>query len=216
MQSPLPLPANMRAWNATASGSQGITSTPMKTRHNVAERSRSPQKRIPGSVAPKLNFPGFENSFMQSTPVKSPTSARTRRPSGLGMDVEGTPRRQSQAGPSRQRDDVFSPSKRSPSKREAAIGRLPPKDDFIQDFDMEMPHSTPQRARRASSPAMDFGDMSSVLGSDVNDMILDSDKGDLEDDHYEGLDFREEVCISILLYVFTNKCNSSFSSIVCF
>lgn len=155
---------------------------------------------------PKLNFPGFENSFMQSTPLKSPTSARTRRPSGLGADTtfEGTPRRQSQAGPSRQKDDIFSPSKRSPSKRDAPIGRLPPKDDFIQDFDMDIPHSTPQRIRRASSPAMDFGDMSSVMGSDINEMAVDSEKGDLDDDNYEGLDFREEVCASPSFHTLIN------------
>ncbi|KLO18422.1 hypothetical protein SCHPADRAFT_899814 [Schizopora paradoxa] len=193
VQSPLPLPPNMRAWTASATGSQGLTSTPMKARHGPAERSRSPSKRTQGSVAPKLNFPGFENSFMQSTPIKSPTSARTRKPSGLAMDIDGTPRHQSsQAGPSRQRDDVFSPSKRSPSKRDAASGRLPPKDDFIQDFDMEIPQATPQRVRRASSPAMDFGDVSSVMGSDIIDMAIDSEKGDLDDDHFDGLDFREE------------------------
>lgn len=207
--SPIPVHPEMRNWSSgTQSGPSGWNSqshTPSKRRTST-ERGKSPKPLAKHrQVVPELKFPGFDNSFVPTSPVKSPTRRRSM-PSGL----ETSPLKGKGKVPARSQEPsnvLFSPVKmasqminRSPKPREDEF----PTDDNIQDFDLDLDVSSNRQRRsgkdpgRGSSPGHDVPDSSSFMGSEF---LEESEQEQMEiDQTFEGIDWRDEVIILGLLF----------------
>lgn len=165
----------------------------------------------------ELKLPGFENSFVQSTPLKSPTRRRTEpaipeTPSRSPLKGKG----KAPAGGHEASNVMFSPVKmasQSFNRSPRNIGNTFPADDTIQDFDIDMDVSANRRRQsgkdfgRGSSPVHDIPDTSSIMGSETFG-DLEQEQMDI-DESFDGIDLREEVRIAIIFLIFFSKIFSS-------
>ncbi|KAI5123947.1 hypothetical protein M0805_006361 [Coniferiporia weirii] len=200
--SPIPLPPAMRNWASpnTAGPSRSYLPKENLSQKRAGLRDMSP--KIPTKTRLEPKFPGFENSFLGSSPVKSPSRGRrpstnhelpeTRTPQ-KGVNGKGTAKGQGTIG-------VFSPVKMpqlnwQQDSRQTQNG--PPADDFIQDFDADTgmsfgsPCSRSKVIREGSSPNPDQGDYSSVVDMD----LVEEPDGDalLKDEDFQDIDWSEEL-----------------------
>ena len=205
--SPVPIPPAMREWNMTRStGSNkasALTDALMNNTENRGDnRSRIGTKLRPS--APEMKFPGFENSFVQSSPLSSPTRPRklsaTTRNASARTPTKSERAKASNSTPTRAKNGALSPVK-LPSLN------LKPQanpdfdelqgDDYIQDFDIDMGANDGSPRSRCksltdSSPTTDRG-LDSVGDLGFSDDI-DRDVG-ADGDVFEGINWGEEVCL---------------------
>ena len=197
----------MRGWANVPVGSQ-MESNAMKIttpshRSTIAGRSgfgKSPRVLLkPRLAAPEMKFPGFENSFLQVSPSKSPS--RNSRLGRHGRETLGmrSPRRADVGRTSTPKKDkarpaVFSPVKVPPLSFEPSVpvnDDLMPIDDAIQDFDIEMREVELQKdivEKNGLDP--EFEDLQSIDDSECPVQI----GGDTPlNEHFVGIDWLDEV-----------------------
>ncbi|THH05276.1 hypothetical protein EW145_g4910 [Phellinidium pouzarii] len=209
-QSPISIPIGMRNWassNAAGpSGGYSVRQTPSRRRQNFEGESPKISAGTHSAV-PEPKFPGFENSFLQSSPLRSSPHRST---SNLELRNNRTPQKHSRdKGKDNARErganGPFSPAKIPPLNLRPSLAvayNNPPTDDFIQDFDGDVvindgsPRRPFKAVKEGSSPGLDQGDFSSVIDSEL---ICDPD-GDilLEDDSFRGIDWNEELHFMLL------------------
>ena len=185
MNSPVPIPEAMKSWNPRANSGWASNSQMPAT-----QRRTSPHKAM---ATAEPNFPGFENSFLQSSPIKSPTARKSR------------PR-----APVKTRQDNLSVS---PSKgKQRAVDRemlltSPTKNRFMNfsqfagadaqgiDEDIDMDEDISYNSSRDRSTfleklveAKNVDDLSPVAESKNTEPLFDSDA-------ILSIDWRYEVCV---------------------
>ncbi|KAH8119396.1 hypothetical protein DFH11DRAFT_1564797 [Phellopilus nigrolimitatus] len=202
---PIPLPSAMRGW--TSPNPAGLikdstleeTPSRQRIRFETYDQEKSPRNAAKTRLAgPDLKFTGFENSFLQSSPVKSPSRLRH---SAANLPAIYTPRKKARGkGKEAMASGVFSPVRMPPLTLRPNTGHDRDRsfiDDSIQDFnvDVEMGDGSPriysESVRDGSSPGRDPGDLSSVVDME----LLDDPEGStsLEADNFDGIDWSEEL-----------------------
>ena len=177
----------MKNWNAgTVSGLERSNSV-LQTPSRAPVTRRKKQEMQEQANASDLQFPGFQNSFAQSSPHRSPT-----KPLKSGTQGKAKNKEKSQDGSS---SILFSPSKGPPR---AFVFDDIGGDEPIQDYDAEAApepgDGSPRRRTsrlQATKHGPDVPDTPSVNGVELP---LDFDDNQVDvDDRFRGIDWKEEV-----------------------
>lgn len=195
-QSPIPMPPAMRSWNSGIVNGLERSTSLLQTPSRAPVARRKGQERQEHANAPDLRFPGFQNSFAQSSPLQSPS-----RPIRIGTQNKSNSNSNNSKGKARS-DDTSRPILFSPSKG-------PPRtfvfddsggDDTIQDYDADLaPEIGDGSPRRRSSRLLtkhgpEIPETPSVNGIDLP---LDFDDNHiLAVDQFRGIDWMEEASLS--------------------
>jgi hypothetical protein len=209
MNSPVPVPEAMKGWNSKRTNA--VQASPSRQPSTMSQRIQGSQN--PGkSVEP--SFPGFENSFLQSSPTKSPNTRKTRQ--------KANPPEASQI---RKGNSRFNGMSQKPSK-----GKQRVEQEFLLSSPtknrptVKLSHLVSPRLRRLNEDVeMEDGSSSPTRGSDVLiNGFLGEDAIDNFEDYNDGvprmdltsasgaevletLNWQEEVRIS-LVYTFEDQC----------
>ncbi|KAL5523772.1 hypothetical protein ACEPAG_7945 [Sanghuangporus baumii] len=232
--SPVPVPPAMREWNAIRTINPNkanlIVNTP-SMKGGVGEnrgdgRVRTGMKLRPS--VPEMKFPGFENSFLRSSPSNSPTRPRhftstARNDAGVRTPTKSDKGRATDPAPSHARNGVLSPVKlpsltfKPPADADFDKFQM---DDCIQDFDVDIgpndgsPRSRCKSVRTESSPTTDRGlDSAADLGfSDDMDMNMNMN---MEEDTFEGINWSEELHYMLFSHISSVSHSLTFHFLLC-
>ncbi|KAL5485216.1 hypothetical protein ACEPAI_7858 [Sanghuangporus weigelae] len=230
--SPVPVPPAMREWNAIQTINPNKANLVMNTpsmKGGVGEnrgdgRVRTGMKLRPS--VPEMKFPGFENSFLPSSPSNSPTRPRhftstVRNDAGIRTPTKSDKGGATNPAPSRARNGVLSPVKlpsltfKPPADTDFDRFQM---DDCIQDFDVDIgpndgsPRSRCKSVRTESSPTTDRGlDSAGDLGfSDDMDMDMT-----MEGDTFEGINWTEELHYMLFSHISPVSHSLTFHFLLC-
>lgn len=235
-QSPVPLPPAMRNWSSANANTAGLNrnnlafDTPSRRGPDLVEKLGPPRTATKSHpIIPELKFPGFENSFLPSSPVNSPSRSH-HNAANLNGSVARTPQKVNGKNPPlvRGKNVVLSPVKIPTltlklAGAQSGFDELA-MDDSIQDFegDVEMNDGSPRRKSKSikvgSSPFIGQDDMSSVVDFDLSD---GPNREIQPEEIFEGIDWSDEVrllvfqCLLILTLfqlhylLFSHECKAS-------
>lgn len=198
---PVPLPPAMRSWGSRINGTQATSKrTPTKPEGRALPHFATPRHEDVKPILEQPVFKGFENSFMQASPARSPSkqktkaSARGSSPLNEYLDMY-VPDRKGK-GKEKLPPIVNSPSfftviqstqKQNDSRQS---GSVEPNDD-IEMGEIGSPRLSVDR----SSPGVDMVDMSVTGETEIMDDGETVSPEDLEP--FEAMDWSEEVRSSV-------------------
>ncbi|EJD02972.1 uncharacterized protein FOMMEDRAFT_168072 [Fomitiporia mediterranea MF3/22] len=214
--SPVPVPRAMQDWTSSAAMGMGRSNLFLHTpsRRGATGSEKQNLNLLKAGATSRtanidLKFPGFENSFLPSSPTRSPS--RTRQSSVVpkrDTSVMRTPRKEGKEK-DKKRNGLISPVKPPAltvrSASEQAFDGLPI-DDTIQDFDgdVAMSNSSPSRRskpplRMGSSPNLGRSELDSVADLDFSDDI--DREASPEESIFIGIDWSEELHYMLFSHV---------------
>ena len=196
--SPVPIPPVMRSWRAGPA-----PESPTKARANGSIHSSQLKLRVPKTPHRQAigapNFPGFENSFLPSSPEKSPSRRQSQRPFTANGSQWASRLRDDQ------RSNPSSPVRLSPlSKQRHPSIRIEDEDfmmiDAIQDFngDADLHDGSPRRKRTVKHGLITRENENEGFMS--SDPVMDpNEEQQFEPDMLDSIDWEEEVNIYVYL-----------------
>ncbi|KAL5507293.1 hypothetical protein ACEPAH_6749 [Sanghuangporus vaninii] len=230
--SPVPVPPTMREWNAMRTANPNKANLIMNTpsmKGGAGENRGDGRVRTGMKLRPSVSgmkFPGFENSFLQSSPSNSPTRSRqftsaVRNDAGVRTPTKSNRGKATDPAPSRARNGVLSPIK-LPSltfkpPADADFDKIQ-MDDCIQDFDVDIgpnddsPRSRCKSVRTESSPTTDRGLYSAGDLGFSDDMDMDTV---MEGDIFEGINWSEELHYMLFSHISPVSHSLTFHFLLC-
>lgn len=204
--SPVRATSPMRHWGGTNRPILNKASNEKEILRSRGDTQDASQQRSSRFVRPtEAKFSGFENTFLQSSPTKSPSRRRGTKNTQEGSSVDTPSKNGAREARNRRTNELFSPVRAPPAslcKEPKEMSISLPADDTIQEFDvyMDVGGSSPSRRLREngieSSPALDRADFSSILGSYLVEETEENSNS--EPEAFEGIDWLDEV---------SKKCN---------
>ncbi|KAL5528440.1 hypothetical protein ACEPAF_7576 [Sanghuangporus sanghuang] len=230
--SPVPVPPAMREWNATRTANPNKGNLIMNTpsmKGGAGENRGDSRVRTGVKLRPsvsEMKFPGFENSFLPSSPSNSPTRSRqftsaVRNDAGVRTPTKSNKGKATDPAPSRARNGFLSPIK-LPSltfkpPADADFDKIQ-MDDCIQDFDVDIgpndgsPRSRCKSVRTESSPTTDRGLCSAADLGFSDDMDMDIV---MEGDIFEGINWSEELHYMLFSHISPVSHSLTFHFLLC-
>ncbi|TDL26276.1 hypothetical protein BD410DRAFT_784364 [Rickenella mellea] len=194
---PVSMPPDMMEWRkGSVFPRNELKETPIRPR---GRNFKSPQSSKANNVANPF-FPGLDNSFLPSSPTKSPTRKTKRLAQSQNAEQPiAPPNKPSRKG--KEKDANIFGGKSQPPPRPAPEHESPRNDFGNADIDMSDASPIRQQYGRGSSPEDGLGDVSIGMDDETGDVELMSDGED-----FEGLQWRDE--LHRILFTHTTKGSS--------